>query len=163
MIVPQSMSYAKLAGLPVQYGLYSSLTPLIVYAISGGTSPQLAVGSLALVSLLLNSGITSILENKGIDNNDSDLYQSMFLQLAVQTSFLVACCMMILSCFRWLGAIITSLLSRAVISGFTTGAEIIIATSQVKYILGYTASRRSDRLHLMLLNYWKQKEHIIFC
>ena len=59
MIVPQSMSYAKLAGLPVEYGLYSALVPVYAYAVFG-SSRQLAVGPVALVSLMLSSGLTAI-------------------------------------------------------------------------------------------------------
>lgn len=61
MIVPQSMSYAKLAGLPVEFGLYSSLVPIYAYAFFG-SSRQLAVGPVALVSLLLNSALTVAME-----------------------------------------------------------------------------------------------------
>lgn len=62
MIVPQSMSYAKLAGLNVEYGLYSALVPIYVYALFG-SSRQLAVGPVALISLLVGSGLSNILSD----------------------------------------------------------------------------------------------------
>ena len=59
MVIPQSMSYAKLAGLPVQYGLYSAVVPVFAYALFG-SSRQLAVGPVALLSLMLSTEVTKI-------------------------------------------------------------------------------------------------------
>ena len=65
MVVPQSMSYARLAGLPVEFGLYSALMPLVAYAVFG-TSRQLAVGPVALLSLLLHQGLTALLQQQQV-------------------------------------------------------------------------------------------------
>jgi hypothetical protein len=87
MVIPQSMSYAKLAGLPVQYGLYSALVPVYAYALFG-SSRQLAVGPVALLSLLLSTGLPKVLESNGHFPGDAD-YQDLYNQIAMQTSFLV--------------------------------------------------------------------------
>lgn len=91
MIIPQSMSYAKLAGLPVQFGLYSSLVPIYAYALFG-SSRQLAIGPVAMVSLLLSTGLTAMLEGEGITPQSvgsKEEYQMLYATLALQTSFLV--------------------------------------------------------------------------
>lgn len=147
MIVPQSMSYAKLAGLPVQYGLYSALMPVYAYAVAG-SSRQLAVGPVALISLLLSTGLASVLESGGHNPTDAD-YQALYNRLAVQTSFLVGVTYILMGIAR-LG-FVTIFLSHAVISGFTTGAAIIIGASQLKFVLGYDVER-SDRIQEIIAN-----------
>jgi hypothetical protein len=87
MVVPQSMSYAKLAGLPVEYGLYSALVPVFAYALFG-SSRQLAVGPVAILSLLLSTGLPKVLEANGHFPEDAN-YQDLYNQIAMQTSFLV--------------------------------------------------------------------------
>lgn len=116
MIVPQSMSYAKLAGLPVEYGLYSGLVPVYVYAMFG-SSRQLGVGPVALVSLLLNTGLTLILDKEGITPENTANYEEIYGKLAIQVAFLVGLCYIIMGVLR-LG-FITIFLSHAVTSGFT--------------------------------------------
>lgn len=79
MLVPQGMAYALLAGLPPQVGLYASILPLVIYGLLG-TSRTLAVGPVAIVSLLVASGIAPLAE-QGSGN---------YLQLALTLAFLVA-------------------------------------------------------------------------
>lgn len=146
MIVPQSMSYATLAGLPVEYGLYSSLLPIYAYSLFG-SSRQLAVGPVALMSLLLSSGLSNLLEGEEDDPN----YQEKYIQMAIQASFLVGVTNILMGVLRM--GFITIFLSHAVISGFTSGAAVIIGASQVKLIVGYE-TERSDRLHTVLRNLW---------
>lgn len=134
------MSYAKLAGLPVQFGLYSALVPVYAYSIFG-SSRQLAVGPVALISLLISSGLPTILDQN--ITNEAE-YQKMYNGAAIQVCFLVGVSNILMGMLR-LG-FVTIFLSHAVISGFTTGAAIIIGASQVKLILGYDIER-SDRLH----------------
>mmetsp|Transcript_30585 Transcript_30585/g.45584 ORF Transcript_30585/g.45584 Transcript_30585/m.45584 type:complete len:729 (-) Transcript_30585:804-2990(-) len=151
MIVPQSMSYAKLAGLPVEFGLYSSLVPVYAYAVFG-TSRQLAVGPVALISLLLNTGLTLVLENDGKTPENTPNYEEIYGNLAIQTSFLVGICYILMGVFR-LG-FVTILLSHAVVSGFTSAAAIIIGMTQLKYLFGYSIP--SDKsLHKMLVNIFR--------
>jgi sulfate transporter 4 len=101
MIIPQSMSYAKLAGLPVEYGLYSALVPVYAYALFG-SSRQLSVGPVAIISLLLSTGLVNLLSRHGItkegdavaadaggNSSAENNYQALYNQLAIQTSFLV--------------------------------------------------------------------------
>jgi sulfate transporter 4 len=148
MIIPQSMSYAKLAGLPVEFGLYSSLVPVYAYALFG-TSRQLAVGPVALISLLLNTGLTLVLENAGKTPENTPDYDELYATMAIQTGFLVGICYMFMGIFR-LG-FITILLSHAVVSGFTSAAAIIIGMSQLKYVFGYSIP--SDKsFHKVLIN-----------
>jgi sulfate transporter 4 len=147
MIVPQSMSYAKLAGLPVQYGLYSALVPVYAY-VCFGSSRQLAVGPVALISLLLSTGLAKVMESSGHYPEDAN-YQELYNTLAVQTSFLVGLTYIFMGLVR-LG-FVTIFLSHAVISGFTTGAAVIIGMSQVKYIFGYDIER-SDRIYEIVHN-----------
>jgi len=144
MVVPQGMSYAKLAGLPVQYGLYGALFPVWAYAVFG-SSRQLAVGPVAIVSLMLESGLSRI-----VGASDNDANSALYENLAIQTSLLVAITYILLGLFR-LG-FVTVFLSHAVTSGFTTGASVIIGCSQLKYILGYDVPR-SDVLHEMIKNF----------
>ena len=147
MIVPQSMSYAKLAGLPVEYGLYSSLMPVFTYSLFG-SSRQLAVGPVAIISLLLSTGVAEVLDAENIAVDDP-AYQTRYMQLAVQISFLVGVANILMGMLRM--GFVTNFLSHAVISGFTSGASVIIGMSQVKYIFGYDVDR-SDRFHEVLAN-----------
>ncbi|XP_034204962.1 sulfate transporter 4.1, chloroplastic-like isoform X6 [Prunus dulcis] len=136
MLVPQSMSYAKLAGLEPIYGLYSGFVPLFVYAIFG-SSRQLAVGPVALVSLLVSNVLSGI-----VDSSDE-----LYTELAILLAFMVGVMECLLGLFR-LGWIIR-FISHSVISGFTTASAIVIALSQAKYFLGYNVARSSKIVPLI--------------
>jgi sulfate transporter 4 len=144
MAIPLSMSYAKLAGMPPYYGLYASFVPPIVYPLLA-TSRQLAVGPAALVCLVLSSGLTEIMEKQGFNSEQQqqDDYIARYTQLSIQCSFLVGILYIAMGLFR-LG-FVTQFLSRALISGFTTGAALIIIVSQLKYLFGYNIPA-SDRI-----------------
>jgi len=146
MVIPQGMSYAKLAGLPVEYGLYSALLPMLSYSIFG-TSRQLCVGPVAIISLMLSTGLGKAMESQPEFLPDTPEYEDRYLSLAIQTCFLVGVCTTLMGICR-LG-FTTVFLSHAVISGFTSGASVIIAMSQLKFILGITVPR-ADRLHEQL-------------
>ncbi|EOA20099.1 hypothetical protein CARUB_v10000377mg [Capsella rubella] len=136
MLVPQAMSYAKLAGLPPIYGLYSSFVPIFVYAIFG-SSRQLAIGPVALVSLLVSNALGGI----------ADTNEELHIELAILLAFLVG----ILECimgFLRLGWLIR-FISHSVISGFTSASAIVIGLSQVKYFLGYSIARSSKIVPLV--------------
>mmetsp|Transcript_48686 Transcript_48686/g.117756 ORF Transcript_48686/g.117756 Transcript_48686/m.117756 type:complete len:863 (-) Transcript_48686:95-2683(-) len=148
MIIPQSMSYAKLAGLPVQYGLYSSLVPIYAYAV-WGSSRQLAVGPVALVSLLVNAGLTIVMEREGKTPDNTPDYDEQYAIMALQTSVLVGLCYIGMGLLK-LG-FIANFLSHAVVSGFTSAAAIIIGISQLKYFFGYDVPN-DKALHKMLYN-----------
>ena len=177
MIVPQSMSYAKLAGLPVEYGLYSSLVPIATYALYGivlrptrqNLHSLLAIGPVALISLMLSSGISNIMLSKHIspsdnndnNNNDNAQYTILYEQLAVQCSFFVGIISLLMGTCHYrsynIGTIISQCLSHTVISGFTSGAAIIIALSQCKYIFGYTKVPSADTVPSILMTLWSHR------
>ncbi|CAL5343335.1 unnamed protein product [Camellia sinensis] len=136
MLVPQSMSYAKLAGLHPIYGLYSGFIPIFVYAIFG-SSRQLAIGPVALVSLLVSNVLGNI-----VDSSD-ELYTELAILLALMVGVLE--CIMGLLRLGWL----IRFISHSVISGFTTASAIVIALSQAKYFLGYDIVRSSEIIPLI--------------
>lgn len=74
ILIPQSMAYALLAGLPPTYGLYASVIPLMIYAIFG-TSRQLSIGPVAIISILIATGVSGIAEQEV--NNISLLYWAL--------------------------------------------------------------------------------------
>ncbi|KAK9282914.1 hypothetical protein L1049_011139 [Liquidambar formosana] len=136
MLVPQAMSYAKLAGLQPIYGLYSGFVPIFVYAIFG-SSRQLAIGPVALVSLLVSNVLSGI-----VDSSD-ELYTELAILLALMVGMLE--CIMGLLRLGWL----LRFISHSVISGFTTASAIVIGLSQVKYFLGYDIVRSSKIVPLI--------------
>lgn len=123
MLIPQAMAYAILAGLPPVYGLYASIVPLIAYALLG-TSRHLAVGPVALVSLLVFSGLS------GLAEPGSDRY----IQLAIITALGAGLIQLAMGLMR-MGFLI-NFLSRPVLSGFTSAAALIIAISQIPNLTG---------------------------
>ncbi|MBA4535957.1 solute carrier family 26 protein [Bacillus aquiflavi] len=123
MLIPQGMAYAMLAGLPPVIGLYASTVPLIIYALFG-TSRQLAVGPVAMVSLLVLAGVSTIAEP------GSKEYISLVLLLAL----MIGVIQFLMGLFK-LGFIV-NFLSHGVISAFTSAAAIIIGLSQLKELLG---------------------------
>jgi sulfate transporter 4 len=148
MVIPQSMSYAKLAGLPVEYGLYSAFVPVYAYSL-WGSSQQLAIGPVALVSLILNAGILVVMEKEGYTPEDTENYDEIYATLALQTSFLAGVSFLTMGLLR-LG-FVTIFLSHAVVSGFTSAAAIVIGLSQIKYIFGYSIPNDKE-LHKVLKN-----------
>lgn len=126
MLIPQSLAYAMLAGLPPEAGIYASILPIILYAVFG-TSRTLAVGPVAVISLLTASAVGQVAEAGTAG------YAAAALTLAgLSGAFLV-----VLGIFR-LG-FLANFLSHPVIAGFITASGILIATSQVKYVLGIDA------------------------
>lgn len=146
MVIPQGMAYAMVAGLPPIYGLYASTIPMIIYAMLG-TSPQLSVGPVAMVSLLTASGIGTLAEGG----------TEMFILLAITLTFLVGVIQIILGLFR--AGFIVNFLSHPVISGFTSAAALIIGMSQLKNLLGLNIPQ-TNYVHETLLNAFKQFDQI---
>lgn len=122
MLIPQGMAYAMLAGLEPIHGLYAVTVPLLLYAIFG-TSRQLAVGPVAMVSLLTAAGIASL----------NPASPEQYLLYALTLAFLVGLIQFGMGLFR-LGFVV-NFLSHPVINGFTSAAAIIIGLSQVKHLL----------------------------
>ena len=123
MLVPQAMAYAMLAGLPPQVGLYASILPLILYALFG-SSNVLAVGPVAMVSLLVASGVGTMATPGSAE------YLSLCLTLAAMVGVI-----QILMAMLKFGFLL-NFISHPVIRGFTSAAAIVIAFSQLKYLLG---------------------------
>ena len=123
MLVPQGMAYAMLAGLPPVVGLYASLVPVAVYAVFG-SSRHVAVGPVAVVSLLIASQCATMAEPGSAE------YVGIVLLLAV----LVGAAQLLLGLAR--AGFLVNFLSHAVIRGFTAAAAIIIGLSQLKHLLG---------------------------
>ena len=126
MLIPQSLAYALLAGLPPEAGIYASIAPIILYAIFG-TSRALAVGPVAVVSLLTASAIGQVAEQG----------TAGYAVAALTLAFLSGGFLLLLGVFR-LG-FLANFLSHPVIAGFITASGILIATSQLKHVLGVSA------------------------
>ncbi|MBB6469798.1 SulP family sulfate permease [Aminobacter lissarensis] len=126
MLIPQSLAYALLAGLPPEAGLYASITPIMLYAIFG-TSRALAVGPVAVVSLMTAAAIGNVAEQGTMG------YAVAALTLAgLSGAILLAMGLLRLG-------FLANFLSHPVIAGFITASGILIAASQIKHILGVRA------------------------
>jgi sulfate permease, SulP family len=123
MLIPQSLAYAMLAGLPPVVGLYASILPLVAYALFG-TSRTLAVGPVAVVSLMTASAVGAVAAPGTAE----------YWEAAVTLAALSGVMLVVLGLLR-LG-FLANLLSHPVISGFISASGILIATSQLKHILG---------------------------
>jgi sulfate permease, SulP family len=123
MLIPQSLAYAMLAGLPPQIGLYASILPLLAYAFFG-SSMTLAVGPVAVASLMTASALTPL----AAPGSES------YLMLAVLMALMSGLILFIAGLLR-LG-FLAYFLSHPVISGFISGSAILIAVGQLKYLLG---------------------------
>lgn len=128
VLVPQSMAYAQLAGVPAYFGLYAAFLPVVAAAL-WGSSKQLATGPVAVVSLLTASSLAP-LASPGT---------SQFVVLAIVLSFLVGAVQLSLGLFR-LGMVV-NFLSHPVVVGFTNAAAIIIGLSQINKLIGVPMGR----------------------
>lgn len=142
MLIPQAMAYAMLAGLDPIIGLYASIVPLIAYAVFG-TSRQLAVGPVAMVSLLVASSVGAIATGGSAE----------YLAYAVMLSAMVGVMQLGMGIAR-LGFLV-NFLSHPVVAGFTSAAALIIGLSQLKHMLGVNIPR-SHHVHEIVL---KAGEH----
>lgn len=123
MLIPQSLAYALLAGLPPEVGLYASILPIVAYALLG-SSMTLAVGPVAVVSLMTASALQPL----------ASAGSAEYVALAVQLSMISGVMLLAFGALR-LG-FLAYFLSHPVISGFITGSAVLIAVGQLKYILG---------------------------
>jgi SulP family sulfate permease len=127
MLIPQSLAYALLAGLPAEVGLYASILPLIAYTIFG-TSRFLSVGPVAVVSLMTAAAVGSF----SLQNT------AEYLAIAIALAWISGGILIIMGLLG-LG-VMANFLSHPVISGFITASGLIIAASQLKHILGIDSS-----------------------
>ena len=126
MLIPQSLAYALLAGLPAEMGLYASILPLVAYAIFG-TSRALAVGPVAVVSLMTAAAIGQL----GLSD------PAQIALAAVTLAFISGVFLGAIGVLR-LG-FLANFLSHPVIAGFITASGVLIAASQLKHIFGISA------------------------
>ena len=128
VLIPQSMAYAQLAGMPAYFGLYAAFLPVIVAAL-WGSSQQLSTGPVAMVSLLTGATLAKFAA-PGTET---------FIALAIVLALMVGLMQLAMGLFR-LGEIV-SFLSHPVVVGFTNAAAIIIALSQLNKLLGVPMAR----------------------
>lgn len=143
MLIPQSMAYALVAGVPPVYGLYASLLPLVVYAFLG-RSRELALGPGALDTLLIGVTIGGL----------SIASQANAATIAAILAFQVAIIQIVLGLLR--GGFLINFFSKPVVSGFTSAAALTIALSQVKHLLGLN----TDRSTRFYQEFWQTITHL---
>ncbi len=128
LLVPQAMAYALLAGLPPQIGLYAALLPPVLYALFG-SSRYLAVGPVAIVSLLVADGLKPMAEAGS----------ERYVQLAIVLALIVGVLQLVMALLR--AGFVTTFLSHPVIAGFTSGAAVVICVSQIEHLFGVVVDR----------------------
>lgn len=136
MLIPQGMAYAMLAGLPPVIGLYAATIPAIIYALFG-TSRQLSVGPVALVSIIVFSGVSAL----------ADPGTEEYISLVLLLMLLIGLIQFLLGFLR-LGFIV-NFISHAVMSGFISAAAVIISFSQLEHLLGINIE--SDYIFLIFI------------
>ena len=137
MVIPQGIAYASLASLSPSFGLYAGLSPPFVYS-GFGTSSELAVGPVAILSLQVSSGLQGTVR---ADDPDYPKY-------AFTIAFLSGLIQIGLGLFH-LGFLI-SFLSHSVVSGFTSGAAILIGLGQVNKFFGYSTPKKSTAVEILI-------------
>lgn len=140
-MIPQGMAYAMIAGLPPVYGLYAALVPNVVYALTG-SSRKLAVGPVALDSLIVASGLAAMKFSS----------EAEYIAMALFLAFFVGLLQLAMG-FMKMG-FLANFLSRPVVGGFTAAAALVIGVSQLKYVLGLDidSSGTVDTLKQLFLN-----------
>jgi SulP family sulfate permease len=131
MLIPQSLAYALLAGLPAEMGLYASIVPLLAYALLG-TSRTLSVGPVAVISLMTATAVGSVAQSGTAD----------YATAAIAMALLSGAMLVILGFLRF--GFLANFLSHPVVSGFITASGILIALSQLRHLLGI--DMRGDNL-----------------
>lgn len=129
VVIPQAMAYATIAGLPVQYGLYAALTPMVIYALLG-TSRVLSVSVTSTISILTASTLLA-----AVGNSDSEAY----LTAAVTLAALVGIFLILAGLLR-LG-ILANLISLPVLTGFKAGVGVVIFVGQIAKVLGLSIDK----------------------
>ncbi len=142
ILIPQGMAYAMIANLPPVYGLYAAIFPLLVYLFLG-TSRQLAIGPVAMDSLLVAAGLGA-LAITSVEN---------YIAMAIFLAFMVGAIQLFLGLCRM--GFLVNFLSKPVISGFTSAAAIIIIFSQLKHLLGAEISG-SNKFHQLIINVFEK-------
>lgn len=142
MLVPQAMAYAMLAGLPPVIGLYASTLPIVAYILLG-SSRHLAVGPVAIVSLLVFAACSK----------EAQVGSQDYVSLVVALTVMVGVLQMAAGLFR-LG-FVANFFSHAVLSGFTSAAAIVICLSQMKHLLGIQLPNENSAFRLIWIIVWQ--------
>jgi SulP family sulfate permease len=148
MLIPQSLAYAMLAGLPPQAGLYASLLPLIAYALLGSSGP-LSVGPFAITSIMTATALATLF-------SQSHYSTEQMLIAASILALLSGCCLLAFGLFRF--GFLTNFISFPVVTGFISASTLIIASSQFGSILGLTLN--NDNLFQIIEDIIQKFEHI---
>ncbi len=143
VLVPQSMAYAQLAGLPVVYGLYASFVPVIVASL-WGSLPQLHTGPVAMLSLMSAAAVLPL----------AAMGSEAFITLSVMLALMVGVLRLVLGLLRM--GILVNFLSSPVIIGFTNAAALIIGLSQLSKILNVPFPRTDN----FVLDLWTVVEQL---
>jgi SulP family sulfate permease len=144
MLIPQSMAYAVIAGMPPIYGLYAGLVPLLVYPLFG-SSRHLAMGPVAIDMLIVGAGIGAL----------AQAGTEQYVALAILLTAMVGLMQMAMGVMQ-LG-FVANLLSRPVIAGLTSAAALIISSSQLGNLLGMELGR-SQYVHVLL---WEALQNVM--
>lgn len=139
MLIPQSLAYSMLAGLPAEMGLYAGIIPLLVYALLG-TSRVLSVGPVAIMSLMTAAALGTL-----------GLAPEQYIVAAMTLAFMSGALLILLG-FLQLG-FVANFMSHPVVTGFVTASALIIALSQVQHLLGI--SSHGYTLFELLLSLWE--------
>jgi SulP family sulfate permease len=139
MLIPQSLAYAMLAGVPAEMGLYATMLPLVVYA-SLGTSRTLSVGPVAVISLMTAAAVGDVVATTGAD------YVTATIALALLSGGIL----ILMGILRF--GFLVNFLSHPVVAGFITASGIIIALGQLRHLLGIDA--HGDNLPDLLGSLW---------
>jgi SulP family sulfate permease len=142
ILIPQGIAYALIAGLPPIYGLYCALVPQVMYAIFG-SSRQVAVGPVAMDSLIVATGVSTI----ALAGSES------YISIAILSALMVGAIQFIMGIFS-LGFIV-NFLSKPVITGFTSAVALIIGLNQFRNLFGVDIVQ-SDQIQIILEDIWMQ-------
>ncbi len=126
MLIPQSLAYALLAGVPAQMGLYATILPLAVYALLG-TSRTLSVGPVAVISLMSATAVGDVVARTGAD----------YVTASIALAMLSGLVLILMGVLRF--GFLVNFLSHPVVAGFITASGIIIAVGQLRHLLGIDA------------------------
>ena len=140
MLIPQSLAYALLAGLPAEMGLYASMLPLVAYALFG-TSRTLSVGPVAVASLMTATAVGNIAASGTLG----------YAAAAIAMAMISGLMLLAMGLLRF--GFLANFLSHPVVSGFITASGIIIGVSQVRHILGVGGG--GDTIVELLTSLWR--------
>jgi len=137
VLIPQSMAYAQLAGLPAYFGLYAAFLPPMVASLFG-SSRQLATGPVAVVSLMSAASLEPL----------ATAGSTQFIAYSIILALTVGCFQLFLGVFK-LGLVV-NLLSHPVVNGFTNAAAIVIASSQLSKLFGVYVDKESHHYNTVI-------------